>query len=223
MLVRWFGQSAYLLDGSTRVFIDPFGDMSPRLAARGFRFDYPPIEGVSADLLLVTHEHADHNAVEVIGGSPQTIRMLAGTHETAIGNVIGVSSEHDAVAGTQRGQNTIYCFTLDGTRFCHLGDLGQESLRPEQRAAIGDVDVLFVPAGGGPTISAENAAALVRELAPRVTIPMHYGNESVDFVEPPDAFLDALGAEVDRLDASSVDVQHLRAGVTLLAAPSPRS
>jgi L-ascorbate metabolism protein UlaG (beta-lactamase superfamily) len=219
MIVRWFGQSAYLLDGSVKVFIDPFGDMSAQLASRGLRFDYPPIDGVSADLVLVTHEHADHNAVEVIEGNPQTIRMLAGTHETVVGDVVGVSSEHDAVAGTRRGHNTIYCFTLDGTRFCHFGDFGQDGLRTEQRAAIGDVDVLFLPAGGGPTIAPENAAALVRELAPRVTIPMHYANEAVDFLEPPDAFLEALGLDVDRRDSSAVHVASLREGVTLLAAP----
>ena len=54
--VRWFGQSAFLLSGTKQVFIDPFGDMSEALRARGGRFDYPPIQGVDADLVLVTHE-----------------------------------------------------------------------------------------------------------------------------------------------------------------------
>ena len=80
--LRWFGQSAFLLDGSKKVFIDPFGDMSAQLAERGLRFDYPAIEGVEADVLLVTHEHGDHNAVEVVGGEPHTIRSLAGTHSS---------------------------------------------------------------------------------------------------------------------------------------------
>ena len=70
MQVEWYGQSAFALTRREprRVFIDPFGDMSRPLAARGIAFEYPPIEGVDADLLLVTHEHRDHNAVEVIGG-----------------------------------------------------------------------------------------------------------------------------------------------------------
>jgi L-ascorbate metabolism protein UlaG (beta-lactamase superfamily) len=220
MKLRWFGQSAYLFDGSKRVFIDPFGDASEALAARGLRFDYPQITGVEADLLLVTHEHMDHNAVEVIGGEPATIRSTAGTHESAIGDIVGIASEHDQVAGTQRGPNTIFCFALDGTRFCHLGDFGQSALRPEQRAAIGEVDVLFVPAGAGPTTGGEEAAAIVRELAPRVTIPMHYGNEAVDFLDPPDAFLKALGADVHRLDTNEVDVDQLEDGVTIFAVPT---
>ena len=84
------------------MFIDPFGDMSP-LAGRGMQFDYPAIEGVSADLLLVTHEHLDHNAVEVIGGDPTILRSTAGKLESPVGEVVAVASEHDQAAGTERG------------------------------------------------------------------------------------------------------------------------
>ncbi len=133
-LVRWYGQSAFLLRGEQRVFIDPFGDMQ-RIAARGLQFDYPPIEGAEADLLLVTHEHGDHNAVEVVGGAPQILRSTAGTFDSPVGEVIGVASEHDDVAGTKRGPNTIYCFSLDGVRFCHFGDFGQAALRRRAEAS----------------------------------------------------------------------------------------
>ncbi|MBV8480695.1 MAG: MBL fold metallo-hydrolase, partial [Actinobacteria bacterium] len=102
MRIRWFGQSSFLLSGESDVFIDPFGDMSAA-AARGLVFDYPPIDGVEADLLLVTHEHGDHNAVDVIGGSPAVIRSTAGRFESPVGEVVGIASEHDEAAGTQRG------------------------------------------------------------------------------------------------------------------------
>jgi L-ascorbate metabolism protein UlaG (beta-lactamase superfamily) len=219
MRVRWFGQSAFLLDGTKRVFIDPFADMSEMLRKRGGRFDYPLIEGVEADLVLVTHEHFDHNQVDVIGGDPTVIRAQAGTLESPVGDVVGVASEHDAVAGTQRGHNTIYCFTLDGTRFCHFGDFGQAALRPEQREAIGEVGVLFLPAGAGPTVAHDAGAQIVRELAPRVTVVMHYGNEAVDFLEPPDGLFDALGGEVQRLEGSEADLSELREGVTMFGVP----
>jgi L-ascorbate metabolism protein UlaG (beta-lactamase superfamily) len=219
MRVRWFGQSAFLLDGTKRVFIDPFADMSEMLRKRGGRFDYPLIEGVEADLVLVTHEHFDHNQVDVIGGDPTVIPAQAGTLESPVGDVVGVASEHDAVAGTQRGHNTIYCFTLDGTRFCHFGDFGQAALRPEQREAIGEVGVLFLPAGAGPTVAHDAGAQIVRELAPRVTVVMHYGNEAVDFLEPPDGLFDALGAEVQRLEGSEADLSELREGVTMFGVP----
>jgi len=214
MRIRWFGQSAFSLehDGTT-VFIDPFGDMSGA-AARGLQFDYAPIEDVSAQLLLVTHEHGDHNGVDAIGGDPKVIRSTAGTFD----DVVAIASEHDDVAGTKRGPNTIFSFELGGARICHLGDFGQPALRPEQRAAIGDVDVLFVPIGGGPTIGGAPAAELVRELAPRLVVPMHYRTSAVNFLDPPDEFLAALGADAQRLEGSEL-VAEEHSGVVLPAPP----
>jgi len=126
MRVEWHGQSAFTLaSDEATVFIDPFGEMGPLLADRGLKFDYPPIEADGVDLLLVTHEHRDHNAVEVIGGEPETLRATAGKHSTdAVGEVLGVASEHDEVAGTERGPNTIFVFELDGLRVAHFGDFG---------------------------------------------------------------------------------------------------
>jgi L-ascorbate metabolism protein UlaG (beta-lactamase superfamily) len=215
MIIRWYGQSAFsLVDGGTTVFVDPFGDMSGA-AARGMQFEYPAIEGVTADLLLVTHEHGDHNGVEAIGGEPRTIRSTAGTFDD--GTIVAIASEHDDVAGTRRGPNTIFRFTLGGTSVCHLGDFGQPALRPEQRAAIGDVDILFVPVGGGPTIGGEPAAQLVRELAPRLVVPMHYRTDRVNFLDPPDAFLEALGWDVAHVD---VEFDASATGVVLPQVPA---
>jgi L-ascorbate metabolism protein UlaG (beta-lactamase superfamily) len=58
MRVEWYGQSAFrLTGGDVTVFVDPFGDLSSALPGSSIHFDYPPIAGVSADLLLITHEH----------------------------------------------------------------------------------------------------------------------------------------------------------------------
>lgn len=215
-LVRWYGQSAFLIEGEQSVFVDPFGDLgSPE-------FRYPPIEDVRADLLLVTHEHRDHNAVEVVGGDPVVIRSTAGKLDSPVGEVVAVASEHDDAAGTERGPNSIVCFPVGGIRFCHLGDLGQAALRPQQVEAIGAVDVLFLPAGGGPTIGGETAAEVVRTLAPKLVVPMHFRTEAIGFLDPPDAFLEALGAPVTRLGTNEfVAEDQLAAGeqVALLSPP----
>lgn len=209
MQIRWYGQSAFLISGTQSVFIDPFGSAVAGLAERGLRFDYPPIQGVEPELLLVTHEHADHNGAEVVGGSPHVLRSTAGTLESPLGEVVAIASEHDDVAGTQRGPNTIFCFALDGLRLCHFGDFGQAELRGEQKTAIGEVDVLLLPVGDGPTVGGERSAAVVRALRPRLVVPMHYRTAALSFLEPPDAFLEALGARVERLEVSEFAVERM--------------
>ena len=223
MRIQWYGQSAFELAGEeASVFIDPFGDVS-LLAARGLQFDYPAIEGVEAALLLVTHEHRDHNGVEAIGGSPTVLRSTAGTLESPVGEVVAVASEHDAAAGTQRGPNTIFVFTLDDLRIAHFGDFGQAALRDEQAAAIGQVDLVFMPVGGGPTVDAGQAREIVDRLAPRWVVPMHYRTPRVSFLEPADAFLATFGDAVVRLDGPSFETDELSSGdgpvVVLPAAP----
>jgi L-ascorbate metabolism protein UlaG (beta-lactamase superfamily) len=211
MQVEWYGQSAFRLtsDGTT-VFIDPFGDMSVA-ASRGIEWRYPPIKDVDADLVLVTHEHADHNAVEAIGGSPDVLRSTAGRLESAIGQVLAVASEHDEVAGTDRGPNTIFVFELGGLRVAHFGDFGQSALRPEQAEAIGKVDLLFIPVGAGPTIGAFQAAEIVKRLGPRFVVPMHYNTERIDFLEPVDVFV-SLMSNVQRADSPRVETDELPGG-----------
>jgi L-ascorbate metabolism protein UlaG (beta-lactamase superfamily) len=204
MQVEWYGQSAFRLTGDqTTVFIDPFGDVSG-LAERGIQFEYPPIDGVGADLVLVTHEHLDHNGVEAISGSPVIVRSTAGRLESPIGEVVAVASEHDDAAGTERGPNTIFVFELDGVRVAHFGDFGQSALRDRQREAIGSVDLLFLPVGGGPTIDADQAKAVVDELSPRWIVPMHYRTPKIGFLETADAFLERM-PNVRRLDTPAFD------------------
>jgi L-ascorbate metabolism protein UlaG (beta-lactamase superfamily) len=210
MRVDWYGQAAFRLSGAEgTVFIDPFGDVSA-LTSRGMHFDYPAIEGVDADLLLVTHEHLDHNGVEVVDGNPTILRSTAGRHESPVGEIVAIASEHDESAGTERGPNTIFVFTLDGVRVAHFGDFGQTSLRDEQAEAVGQVDLLFLPVGDGPTIGAEQAAAIVNRLAPKWVVPMHSRTPRVGFLETADAFLEKLPS-VDRLSETGFDTDSLAA------------
>ncbi len=208
MQIEWYGQSAFRLSASeVTVAIDPFGDLSG-LASRGMQFDYPAIEGLEAQLLLITHEHADHNGVQAVAGDPAILRSTAGRLESPVGEVLAVASEHDEVAGTARGPNTIFAFALDRVRVCHFGDFGQRALREEQALAIGDVDLLFIPVGGGPTIDAQQAAAIVERLSPRWVIPMHYRTPRIGFLESADAFL-GLAEHVERLPGPVFDTARL--------------
>jgi L-ascorbate metabolism protein UlaG (beta-lactamase superfamily) len=216
MHVEWYGQSAFrLTGGDTTVFIDPFGDVSA-LASRGLQFEYPAIEGVEADLLLITHEHRDHNGVEAIAGAPPVLRSTAGRLESPVGEVLAVASEHDEAAGTERGPNTIFRFELDGLAVCHFGDFGQRELRDEQAEALGSVDLLFLPVGGGPTIGAEGAAAIVERLRPRWVVPMHFRTPRISFLDTAEAFLERSAA-VHRVDTTAFETSDLPAGDAPLA------
>jgi L-ascorbate metabolism protein UlaG (beta-lactamase superfamily) len=219
MHVEWYGQSAFALRGDDlTVAIDPFGDVSG-LAARGIQWDYPAIAGVEAELLLVTHEHLDHNGVEAIGGDPLILRSTAGKLESPAGEVLAVASEHDDVAGTQRGPNTIFAFTLDGVRVVHFGDFGQAALRPEQAAALERVDLLFIPIGAGPTIGPAQAAEIAGRLGARWIVPMHYRTERIGFLEPPDDFLGRYD-HVARLDTPSFELSALPDERPLVVVPA---
>jgi L-ascorbate metabolism protein UlaG (beta-lactamase superfamily) len=219
MQVEWYGQSAFRLSaGGTTVFIDPFGDVS-LLASRGLEFNYPAIEGVDAHLVLVTHEHRDHNGVEAIGGDPTVLRSTAGTLESPVGEVVAVASEHDDEAGTSRGPNTIFVFSLDGVRVAHFGDFGQSGLRDAQAAAIGQVDLAFLPVGGGPTIDAEQAAAIAERIGAKWIVPMHFRTDKVNFLEPVDAFVERM-TNVEHVPSPRFDTEDLPDDTPLAVVPA---
>jgi len=223
MRVDWHGQSAFTLAGeAATVFIDPWGDMSAA-ASRGITWDYPAIVSPdSVDLLIVTHEHSDHNAVEIITGEPTLVRSQAGTHASPLGDVVAIASEHDDAAGTERGPNTIVVFTLDGIRVAHFGDFGQAALRPEQRAHLDGIDLLFIPVGDGPTIGAAVAAEITKDLTPSWVVPMHYKTDKISFLGTEEPFVEAMG-NAEHLSTPSFDTADVKKGdgpiVVVPAAP----
>jgi L-ascorbate metabolism protein UlaG (beta-lactamase superfamily) len=169
MKVKWLGHACFLLisEAGVRIVTDPY-------TPGGFGLNYdPPSE--TADIVTVSHEHADHNNVGAVNGSPQVVRG-AGVHQVKGIEIKGVSTSHDEASGSQRGPNTVFCLNIDGVRVCHLGDLGHD-LTAGLLAEIGEVDVLLIPVGGNFTIDAEVANRIVGRIAPKIVIPMHFKNE----------------------------------------------
>ena len=128
---------------------------------------------LSADILLVTHDHYDHNNTGSIKGDPF---LIDGPGEYEVKGVFiqGIPSVHDDKDGKERGQNTIYVFEAEDLKFCHLGDLGQKQLTDEQLEKIDKVDVLMIPVGGEYTISSVEAQKVISQIEPKIVIPMHY-------------------------------------------------
>ncbi len=169
MKVKWLGHACFLLtsDSGLRIITDPY-------TTGVFGLEYaPPAE--TADIVTVSHDHADHNNVAAVKGSPQVVQGV-GSHEAKGVRFKGIATAHDESSGKERGANTIFCFALDGINVCHLGDLGHD-LSDQAVADIGDVDVLLIPVGGNFTIDAPVAERVCQKLAPKVVIPMHFRND----------------------------------------------
>jgi len=196
MKIKWLGHASFLItsDAGTKIITDPY--------ETGGGLSYGQIKE-SADIVTVSHDHADHNNVAAVQGSPKVVRG-AGTVEVKGVKFKGIPTYHDDAGGRQRGKNTIFCFEVDGIRVCHLGDLGHR-LNDSQVAELGTVDVLLIPVGGFFTIDAKLAGQLCDRLKPKVIIPMHYKNDRCAFPRAGvDEFLRGK-KEVSRLDASQAE------------------
>lgn len=130
----------------------------------------------TAHIVTVSHDHPDHNNVSGVRPMRERLFVINGPGEYEVGGVLitGVRTYHDKVKGAERGPNTVYVIHLDEIAFCHLGDLGHE-LNQTQLEEIGSVDVLFVPVGGGETITPAEACSVIAQLEPRVVVPIHFG------------------------------------------------
>lgn len=187
MDIRLIGHSSFKLVGkNVTVVTDPYDPQYVKLAN---------IQS-EADIVTISHDHADHNAVSQIKGNPLIIRG-PGEYESKGASIIGIATYHDANIGADRGKNTIYHMTIDDISVLHLGDLGHK-LADSDLEQIPDADVLFVPVGGFFTIDASVAVDVVAQIDPKIVIPMHYNvpglaPEFREKLEGVDAFLQAIG------------------------------
>lgn len=183
------GLSSFKIRGkNATIVIDPFDS-----GFVGLKFP----KKVEADIVTVSHDHKDHNAVSQIEGTPYVVRG-PGEYEIKGVSIIGVSSFHDTQRGAVRGRNTIYRIEVDGVAILHLGDLGH-ALTSEEVESLDGVDVLLVPVGGTATIDASVASAVVKELEPAIVIPMHYAvsglSSTFSALTPVSTFLKEMGIE----------------------------
>ncbi|MEW6447749.1 MAG: MBL fold metallo-hydrolase [Bacillota bacterium] len=179
MQIKWLGHACFLLTTreGVKVLTDPYDE--------SIGYPLPP---VAPDVVTVSHQHYDHNAVGSVKGSPAVLEG-AGDHQAKGLTVRGVATFHDKNKGAQRGPNTVFIVEADGLKVCHLGDLGHP-LDTAKLGEIGPVDVLLTPVGGTYTVDADEAAALVKEMKPRIAVPMHYKTERLKInIAPVDNFL----------------------------------
>ena len=204
MTITWLGHACFLVETAEgSVVFDPYAPGSvPGLSLPALR----------ADAVVCSHGHHDHSyaaGVRLSGEKPRfTLRQLP--------------CFHDDRQGALRGENRISLLEAEGLRLAHFGDLGH-ALSEKELAAIGSLDAALIPVGGHYTIDAQEAAALVRALRPRLTIPMHYRGEGFgyDVIGTADAFT-ALFDRVQTWPSNTIDPTRAEAPVVVLRCPTAR-
>ena len=161
--ITWIGHSCFKIemDGFT-VVTDPYEDGS-----------VPGIGPVreQADFVLVSHEHFDHNARQLV---------KVGEAADCPFRITEIATWHDEEKGAKRGPNTIHILEAEGMRIAHLGDLGCD-LEEEQIEQLKGLDVCLIPVGGFFTIDGAQAARLIKQIRPKVAVPMHFRDDAAGF------------------------------------------
>lgn len=189
MDIKYLGHSSFHLKGKNgSVVTDPFDSKMVGLK-------FPQVE---ADIITISHHHADHNATAAVSGTPLVLD-IPGEYEKGGIRVTGYDTFHDGERGEKRGRNTMFKIEADGLSVLHCGDLGHIPA-DELIEEIDTVDVLLIPVGGFYTITADEAVSLVSKIEPGIVIPMHYNHPKLNqdgFAQltPVSDFLKKIGAD----------------------------
>lgn len=161
--IRWHGHACWEITNDLTLVTDPHDGKSIGI----------PTPSVAGDIILVSHDHYDHNSVKSV--EKKGSEVITNERKKTISDIEirGVESFHDEDQGAKRGSNIIYKFVMNGITFCHLGDLGHD-IDDETVQKIGNVDILFIPVGGTFTVDADGAWKIVNKIKPKIIIPMHY-------------------------------------------------
>ncbi len=130
--IRWHGHACFEITNDVTLVTDPHDGKSIGI----------PAPTVTGDIILVSHDHYDHNSVKSV--EKEGSKIVTDSRKKTISDIEikGIESFHDECSGDKRGNNIIYKFNMDGISFCHLGDLGHD-LDDETLQKIGEVDILL--------------------------------------------------------------------------------
>lgn len=182
MEISWLGHSCFRLKGKgVTVITDPYDN------SLGI-----PLSPLTGDIVTVSHKAPHHSNTEAVKGAR---KVLSGPGEYEISGIFinGVRTFQDDLKGAAKGKNTSYVIEIEDLRICHLGQIGHVPT-DEQEASMGNIDILLIPVGGKSTIDAKLAAETIRQIEPRIAIPMHYKIPGLKVdLDPVEPFLKELG------------------------------
>ncbi|MBZ0296357.1 MAG: MBL fold metallo-hydrolase [Anaerolineae bacterium] len=181
MDISWYGHSCFRITerGQISIITDPFStDIGlPELKLKG-------------DVVTISHDENGHNNIEAIRGEPH---IIAGPGEYEVGGVFISGIAMHYVEDDSIRWNVAYQFQYGDLTVMHLGDL---SHIPNQSTveALGEVNVLLIPVGGGNALPPSQAADVIAMIEPHYIVPMHYALPGLRVkLDPVDKFLKAVG------------------------------
>src|SRR5262245_55494563 len=196
--IAWYGQSMFQIvtPKGTKIVLDPHNIEQYRITP------------IKADLVLMSHQHNDHNQIEGVieNHKDKDFKSFNAIKKTGPNNMstdwdlideklsdvhfYSVATYHDNDKGLTRGKNGVWVMEIDGLRIAHLGDLGHK-LTKEQLKKLGKIDVLMIPVGGVYTLNGLAAMEVVQQINPtRFVLPMHYGTRVFDDLLTEKTFVD---------------------------------
>jgi L-ascorbate metabolism protein UlaG (beta-lactamase superfamily) len=194
------GHASFLLETQkgTKIITDPYEPGSYSGAV-----GYSPI-GVEADIVTVSHQHADHNYIKEF--STAEIIDKAGNFTVGDVQIQGLLSYHDQQKGKERGEIIIFIISADGLRIAHFSDLGTMDIDLDK---LKNIDIALIPVGGTFTIDAKEATKLLSQINPKITIPMHFKTPKLGFdLLGVDTFLSGK-ANIEKKDSLQITRQDI--------------
>ncbi len=209
MKIQWLGHSSFLIETSgIKILTDPFDN------SIGYATIFPDV-----DIVLVSHEHFDHNAVENVPSYKQVIKGNVEKEFEGI-KIKGIAGYHDNRKGLLRGKITMFKVQSEDISLLHLGDLGT-LLTDKQLKEIGEVDIAMVPVGGKYTIEPGEAWEVIKQLNPKIVIPMHYKTPFLTLdILPLDSFLE--GKPYEEKDVLEITSSTLPGSLQIITFPYPK-
>ncbi len=163
VVIKSFGHSSLLVKGAGHsVLLNPFKAVG---CAKGL---LEP--NVRPDIILASSKLADEGHWKKKG----VFFVQPGSYRIRGLSLEGFSTFHDRLGGRRFGYGTFWQWTQGGINFAHLGGIAGP-LDSEDKSLLGRPDVLFIGVGGGSKVyNGKEAAQVIKELNPRIVIPVQY-------------------------------------------------
>jgi L-ascorbate metabolism protein UlaG (beta-lactamase superfamily) len=175
-----------------------------------------PTVKFGSDIAFVSLNDDDFNGTDQVGLGTKEPFVVWGPGEYEFGNVTARGYGVKTIYKGVERYNTIYQVRLEDINMIFLGALSEPEIDPKILGEFGDVDILFVPIGGGDVLDVPAASKLAVKLEAKVIIPMHYTDTALK------AFIKEAGAEgaetLDKLTIKKKEVSEREGDIIILKA-----